>query len=218
MDRSDRRKALGTLAAVPLGMIGLAALSASGPAMGKTSMKPENDTAKRLDVIESRQQIGDVLNRYARGWDRLDEDALRSCFFADAQHQHGGFKGLSQDFITKALPSVAKVKGTSHRITNITIELAGDKAVSECYFASHHRRMNKAGTDEEDWFLSGRYLDRFERRDGVWKIAARRGLNEAERLEPRADVTLATAPADALGKRKPDDPLYALLADFHAGK
>ena len=157
-----------------------------------------------------------MLYRYARGWDRLDEAALRSCFFLDSTHQHGTFTGLSQDFITKAFPMVAKVKGTSHHMTNAMIDLVGDRAVAESYFAAHHRRMNKAGTDEEDYFLFGRYVDRFECRDGVWKIARRRGLNDMERIEPRADQTFASAPADSFSRRKPDDPLYAALAELHS--
>lgn len=206
-----RRGALGALLALPVG------IAAFGAQPAKAETKGASD-ADRIGVIESRQQITDVLNRYARGWDRLDEEALRSCFWPDAQHQHGSYKGLSQAFIDRAFPVVAKVKGTRHSISNIDIEITGDRAFSECYFAATHRRMNAEGTDEEDYFSSGRYLDRFERRGGVWKIAMRRGLNEFERIEPRADKSLANSPADQLGRRKPDDPYYAMLADFNAGK
>jgi hypothetical protein len=209
MNPTERRRALTSLLAVPAGLAAVAAVT------GAATAKDRKD--ERLALLEAKQEITEVLYRYARGWDRLDEEALRSCFFADAQHQHGGFKGLSQDFITKAFPMVAKVKSTTHAISNILIEVKGDKAVAECYFAAHHRRMNKEGTDEEDYFLSGRYLDRLEMRDGVWKIAARRGLNDLERVEPRADRTFAMAPADSFGKRKPEDPLYALLAELHGG-
>ncbi|MBP7336278.1 nuclear transport factor 2 family protein [Niveispirillum sp.] len=209
MNPTERRRALTSLLAVPAGMVAVATVAGAASARDKGT--------DRLALLEAKQEITEVLYRYARGWDRLDEETLRSCFFADAQHQHGGFKGLSQDFITKAFPMVAKVKSTTHAISNVLIEVKGDKAVAECYFAAHHRRMNKDGTDEEDYFLSGRYLDRFEKRDGVWKIAARRGLNDLERVEARADRTFATAAPDSFGKRKPEDPLYALLAELNGG-
>lgn len=209
MNPTERRRALTTMLAIPAGMVAVAAATGSAAAKDKA--------ADRLALLEAKQEITELLYRYARGWDRLDEELLRSCFTQDAQHQHGGFKGLSQDLITKAFPMIAKVKSTTHAISNILIEVKGDKAVSECYFAAHHRRLNKDGTDEEDYFLSGRYLDKLEKRDGVWKITARRGLNDLERVEPRADRTFATAAPDSFGKRKPEDPLYALLAELNGG-
>lgn len=210
MDTTLRRGALRSLFALPLS---LAAVGAAGrvQAAGGTTMQDQ------LATLAARQEIADVLNRYARGWDRLDEAALRSCFFDDATHQHGAFKGRSQDFITASLPVVARLKGCTHVISNVMVEVVGDRAVAECYFFSHHRRMNAAGTDEEDRFLQGRYLDRFERRGGAWRIAHRRGLHNWERVEARADQTLAAAPAEQLSQRKPDDPLYVMLAELRAG-
>lgn len=211
-DKKSRRRAIGALIGAPLAAGGAALIADTAAAA-----KPDHSAAlaARLDALEARQQIIDVLHRYARGWDRLDEDALRSCFFADAEHQHSSFKGRSQDFITRALPMVAKTRSTSHAISNVMIEIRGNAAVSECYFFAHHRRATAEGSDEEDYFLGGRYLDRFEKRDGLWKIAKRRGLNSLERVVPRADRTFATAAPDSFVKRKPDDPLYELLAELN---
>ena len=44
---------------------------------------------QRLDAAESRAAITEVLHLYARGWDRRDEDAVRSCFWPESQHRHG---------------------------------------------------------------------------------------------------------------------------------
>jgi hypothetical protein len=221
MSLNKRRQLIRALYAVPLGLLMLS--SKRSEAGDKTVDASQQNIlatllAKQAET-EARQQITDLLYRYARGWDRLDEEALRSCFFADSGHQHGAFKGKSHDFITAGMKGIrAKVKSTTHMIANPLIEIAGDKAFSECLFLAHHRRMNSEGTDEEDYFLKGRYLDRLERRNGEWKIAFRRGLHDFERVVPRADRTLANAPADQLSARKPDDPLYAMLADFHSGK
>lgn len=209
-----RRRTIGNLLGAPLvaTTIGLVSSSAAAARPNETAR-----LAARLDELEAHQQITDVLYRYARGWDRLDEEALRSCFFADAEHQHGGFKGRSQDFITRALPMVAKTRSTSHAISNVAIEIHGNAAVSECYFLAHHRRATADGSNEEDYFLGGRYVDRFEKRDGVWKIARRLGLNSLERVVPRADRSFATAAPDSFGQRKPEDPLYTLLAELRKG-
>jgi len=165
----------------------------------------------RLDELCDKQAITEVLYRYARGWDRYDEEALRACFFDDSVHAHGGFKGLSQDFVTNGLRSTKAVKSMTHMITNPMIELRGDKALSECSFFAHHRRDAADGSGEEDMFLKGRYLDIFERRDGIWKIASRTGLHDFERVVPPADQTLAGAAADTLGHKKPADPFYDML-------
>lgn len=165
----------------------------------------------RLDALCDKQDITEILYLYARGWDRYDEEALRACFFEDSVHAHGGFKGLSHDFVTNGLASTKAVKSMTHMITNPMIELRGDKALSECSFFAHHRRDAADGSGEEDMFLKGRYLDIFERRDGVWKIASRTGLHDFERVVPPADQTLAGAPADTLGHKKPTDPLYSLI-------
>ncbi|MBL4800454.1 MAG: nuclear transport factor 2 family protein [Emcibacter sp.] len=213
-----RRNALKALYAVPLalGVMSMKQNSAEAKPMAGRDKDILSNLMARQDAMEARQQIENILYLYARGWDRLDEEALRACFFEDSEHQHGSFKGKSHDLITGGLKYIgAKVTTTTHMITNPMIEISGDKAISECSFFAHHRRMNKAGTDEEDYFVKGRYLDHFKKRDGKWKISARRGLNDFERVVARADQTLASAPADQLGSRKPTDPLYEMLSQFH---
>lgn len=215
-DKTPRRSALRALLAVPLGLAGMAALSPT--ARGADSRKEmEKKHQQILDELVSRQQIIDVLYSYCRGFDRRDEDLLRSCFWPESTHQHGGFKGKSQDFLTAGLKATASLKGASHMIGNPLVVIQGDRALSECQFLSHHRRDKKTGDGEEYWYLKGRYLDRFERRDGAWKIAHRRGLHDwSQTLAPTDDFIYKAAP-EQLSARKPDDPLYAMLADFQAG-
>jgi len=207
---SSRRHAIAALLGVPLAAATLSAARAEPPHPADLAR-----LSARLDELEARQEITAVLYRYARGWDLLDEQMIRSCFFADAEHQHSSFKGRSHDFITRALPMVAGTRSTSHAISNVMIEISGNAAVSDCYFLAHHRRVNAEGSDEEDYFLGGRYLDRFEQRDGVWKIARRRGLNSLERIVPRADRSFASAAPESFSGRWPDDPLYAFLAELN---
>lgn len=165
-----------------------------------------------LSALAAKQEITEVLFRYCRGCDRADEAALRECFHPGSIHSHGGFQGLSTDFVDMAMRIVRPLKSSTHMLTNVMIELSGDRAVSECHFLAHHRRGKADGSGEEDMFLKGRYLDRFEKRDGVWKIVNRTGLHDFERVVEPADRTLASASAEQLGQKWPDDPLYAMLA------
>ena len=176
----------------------------------------EPPPAAALAALLAKQEITEVLFRYCRGCDRADEEALRSCFHPDSVHFHGGFEGRSADFIDFAMTIVRPLKSSTHMVTNVMIEVNGDRAVSECHFLAHHRRARSDGPGEEDMFLKGRYLDRFERRAGAWRIISRTGLHDFERILAPADRTLANAPAHQLGRKKPDDPLYAMLESLRA--
>ncbi len=138
--------------------------------------------------------------------------SIRSCFHSDARTRVGDFEGVSHQVIGDWITMVDPVKVMSHRINNPLIRLEGDRALVECHVFAHHRRPTPDGDGEEDMFLGGRYLDRFERRDGVWKIAYREHINDFERVMPPADVTLADSPPRMLGQRKPHDALYELLS------
>lgn len=169
---------------------------------------------KALSELLDKQQITEVLYRYARGWDRYDTDTLYACFHPDSTHQHAGFEGLSYDFIKMGLEMVEPVKSMTHLITNPLIMLKGDKALSECHFLAHHRRFKASGEGEEDMFLKGRYIDKLEKREGEWRIAHRTAVHDFERIVEPADQSLADAPGEQLGHRKPEDALYQFIENF----
>jgi hypothetical protein len=54
---------------------------------------PDHETDPVLQRLIDRQAIHDVLMRFSRGVDRLDEALLRSCFHSDSYDDHGHFKG-----------------------------------------------------------------------------------------------------------------------------
>lgn len=224
MNPNPKRSALRSLLALPLGLAGLAlarpagAATGSGAGAGKSPRGELERLAARQAVTEAREQISEVLYRYARGWDRQDEATIKDCFWPESTHQHGAFKGLSHDFTTASFKATRNVRIMSHMITNVSIEVVGPKAVSECYFFAFHRRPSKTGPGEIDWFLKGRYLDRFERRGDTWKIAHRRGLHDFSRTFDPADTSLDASPPDQLGQPKPADPLYAMLDELRAGR
>jgi hypothetical protein len=201
-----RRRSLWTMLAVP---VGLAAM-ASG---AKAASPRGGDMTARLDALESKDAIEAVLYDYARGNDRVDEVLLKGCFWPESKHHHGGFNGLSSDFIGFALKILGSVKYTAHHISNVAIEVKGDQAFSECYYAAHHRRDAKSGGGEEDAFFEGRYIDRFERRGGVWKIIQRRGLSDYSQVIPAA-TPFASWPAGQHSERFPSDDYYAMRKAF----
>jgi hypothetical protein len=212
---------LRSLAAFALGAGGLAAATprrAEAVTDAGGEEDPLQDLRRRQAVTDARQQIAEVLNRYARANDRVDEEMLLSCFWPDSTHQHGSFKGLSKDFAAFAIKVVGGLINCTHNITNVSIDVVDNHAVSECYFIARHRRKKKPGEGEEDFFLQGRYLDKFENRGGVWKIVHRRGVHDYARVFDPGSALLDSAPAEQLSQRKPNDPLYAMLAELHGQK
>lgn len=165
----------------------------------------------RVDEFASRAEITEVVIRYVRAIDRMDEAMLRSCFHPDSRHRHGAFDGLSGDFCSSAIEICRRVRATHHQLGPVSIELAGEVAFVETYYTSHHRFGEvppAGGQPHEDRIAGGRYVDRFERRDGTWKIAERVGVVEWIRYEPSSDRGFWDGPAEHRGRRDSADPVY----------
>jgi hypothetical protein len=173
-----------------------------------------NETA--LQVLLDKQSISEVLIRYARACDRADEQLLRSCFHPDSVHRHGRFNGTSADFVDFAMKIILGVKLEKHLMTNFLIEVDGDVAMSECHYTAYHRQPNKETGVDEDFFQGGRFIDRFERRNGEWRIASRIGLMDYERFEAVTERNIQKLPPSARSQRKPDDELYRLMPSLAA--
>jgi ketosteroid isomerase-like protein len=126
-------------------------------------------TETRLLELLDRQDISDCLHRYARGMDRFDKALLLSAYHSDAVDDHGSFVGSPAEFWDHFHARHSKHnRGHHHSLSNITVELSGDCAHSETYYL-----FESINADGSVTLHGGRYLDRFEKRGGDWKIAAR---------------------------------------------
>lgn len=178
--------------------------------------------ANRVDAASEQADLEEIrkkLHLYCRALDRMDEPLLRSVFHPDSQHAHGPYRGPSSDFCRYAMVIVRSLSGTSHHLSNITIDLSGRIAHTEAYFHAVHR-MDKGTAIEGYWSahqsdvdeiaeIGGRYLDRWEKRAGVWKIARRQGVHDWERWTP-TNIPAGSAPVAAvvLPSRSHADPVY----------
>lgn len=199
----------------------VATAMASGFTMSASSVqaadrKRKANVSKQLDQLMARWQIEEVLLDYARGNDLGDIAMMRSCFWPESLHKHGGFDGTSSRFIDFAAEILAKLVYCRHNITNVSVRLRGNRAFSECYYSAHHRRIDKAGTGEEDIFFEGRYLDIFERRNDIWKIIRRRGMSDWTSPATPAASPFASQPPGTYALRSKDDEYYRMLELFEA--
>jgi hypothetical protein len=169
-----------------------------------------------LRELLEKQAIVEVLYRYARACDRADESMLRSVFHPDATTRHGRFDGTAADFCTLAMKIVHANRREKHLISNVMIELDGDRAIAESHYVAYHRRVDRSTGAEEDFLSGGRFIDRFERRDGSWRVAARVGLVDFERFDPVTERTFSTLTSEQTGRHAPLDPLYVLMPSLRA--
>lgn len=150
--------------------------------------------ADKLDFAVSRIEILDCINRIARGVDRLDRDIFRTGYHPDAVLDFGSHIGNPEqhmDFFFELHANMQKAH--SHTICNHTCEIDGDTAHTETYFI--FASENVQGTPVT--IAGGRYVDRFERRDGRWAIAVRKCLTTWN-FTPDSAVSQQIAAAFAL--------------------
>lgn len=167
-----------------------------------------NHSASNRDDVKDQLAIQQVLYRYARGIDRCDETALKSVWWPLAQADYGEGNVDAIQWSAAVLPALSTMLRTQHFLGNMLIELAGDAATVETYCRAYHEIESEDGPIEME--VGGRYLDRFERRDGEWRIAHRRYVLDWNRNTPSTaqwDSDFYSALARH-GMRKPNDPLY----------
>jgi hypothetical protein len=152
------------------------------------------------DELLDRQQIIDCLVRYARGVDRADEELILSAFHEDAVDYHGDFVGSPHDFVAWLRKIAAVRLFGQHFLTNHSFEFDGDSAHVETYFLGPERDEGRLDVD----LVGGRYVDRFERREGVWKIARRVVVAEFRISAPAQEIPLRAR----IGKRSRSDISY----------
>jgi hypothetical protein len=168
----------------------------------------------RLRALEDRQAICDVIHRYCRSLDRLDRSLLSTAFFDDARLDYGPgiYRGTTAAFIPFALEFQGAMSHTQHKVTNLLIELHGDRAFCESYVSALHQH-ERNGT-ERDLIVDARFLDGFERRDNEWRIAMRVEVIEFAHERESTRGWFENGPVLNRGRHDMKDPLYQLRADW----
>ena len=159
-----------------------------------------------VEELLAKQEIQELSGTYMRGLDRLDPVLLRGVFHDDAETDYGFFQGGPDAFVAMAMGALREHAANHHMLGQINLRLEGEVAFGEVYFQAFHR-IASDGRDV-DLFISGRYVDRYERRGGAWKIAFRAEVNDWARTEPAADVYFQTNPRSLRGARAPEDLSY----------
>jgi hypothetical protein len=143
------------------------------------------DWQRAIEEVIIKQEIRDVMMRYARGVNRLDGELVKTCFHPDAIEQHGSYFGPTSEW-ADSLPDALRegFQFTFHLLGNSLIEIEGNRAAQETYFIGYHRFHPDERGEEKDVLFGGRYLGIHESRDGgPWLIVERSVVHDWSRVD-----------------------------------
>lgn len=125
-----------------------------------------------MSDLQDYHDVAAVLIRYATGIDRRDWALFGTVFAADCDLDYGEIGSwTTATAITEFMRLSHEAAGhTLHRISNVTIDVDGDRAVTRCYVdALIFAPDNSSGVN-----AIGFYDDDFVRTAAGWRIARRR--------------------------------------------
>lgn len=135
-----------------------------------------------LEGISTYEAIWENELRYTRGLDRHDLDLERPVFWPDAAISYGSLLNL-EDIDTWANVSHANNAAHQHHVTGLTLDVQGDVAHEEgdiLYSSDVVRDTSldvpgtatpgRAVAGSKATLGTGRYVNRYERRNGEWRM------------------------------------------------
>ena len=130
-----------------------------------------------IETLLAEQAIRKAVTYYSRGCDRCDLDIFKQAFHNDAEVKYGTYDGHYEKFCEDIVAGNLTLKDTSHTIINesYNIDIENNKATGEIYV------LALWASDGFNYTCSGRYIDRYESRDGDWRISFRQYLYDWSR-------------------------------------
>ncbi len=163
-------------------------------------------TDSAVKALLDKQAITELSYLYSRACDRLDRDLLTSVYWPDGSDDHGIFKGDAPAYIDWVMVFLSGWISTHHDNTNILIDLDGNRATGEVHWTGYYRY--EIDGVAHDHLAVGRYIDRYECRDGEWRILHRTCLSDWSRLAPTNLPLPDPAQNRLAGRRGQDDLVY----------
>jgi short-subunit dehydrogenase len=167
--------------------------------LGRTGMPVPPGIVPADDVAE--MALACLSQGPVQNWGQKDDEVGFAPAYGKEIYRGSG-KGVIDWICTQHLQGLYH----SHQVSNVLIELAGDRAGSESYVTASLRMMQ--GERLMQVTVWGRYVDRWSRRAGRW------GLDERVFLRDFDEIREVTAMARYdTARRDRTDPSYAILGD-----
>jgi hypothetical protein len=146
---------------------------------------------------------------YARAADRADADLMASLFHEDATVVTGAFNCSGPEYAGKVTEFIRQnLTRCFHSVANEWFDVRGAQAVGESYVLA---AVTAGGIDT---LTGGRYIDAYERRDGVWKIKHRVFVQDFSNAQPTSyEASGMYAALTTRGSFGAQDPVYAFWKD-----
>lgn len=142
------------------------------------------------ELLMAEREIRRRLLDYCRGIDTCDAALTASAYHPDATDDHGSFTGNGHEFAAYAADALRSRYGaTQHSTGDPAIDFV-DETTADVVTYVEARHL---GRDDDGHFLEtfgGEYRDRFEYRDGAWRIADRVVVHAWDKTE-RVDLAFA---------------------------
>jgi hypothetical protein len=181
-----------------------------------------------LQALVDKQAIYDVVLRGCRGADRFDLDTITSVFHEGGlMHNVAGFNGTCEDlraFLAPIRESFTGGPATYHMLGNHHVEIDGDRAVAESYVMVHHWGPSTSDNPDgetaaqafadNNYTAGTRYIDKFERRSGEWRIVERWAMRDWTWAHRGRGAISPGAGDGPPGKLSPDDMIYSITQEW----
>jgi hypothetical protein len=177
---------------------------------GMTTLQPR---ALPMDEALAHLELQRLAWTYCHAVDRGDLVLLRSLYHDDAVDDHGGmFTGSADEYVAWLAKVLASVDVLRHTIDSMLFLVDGDRAQGELVNTAYHR------TGDDEVVVGGRYLDTYERRDGVWRILHRSLATDFVEQRKASDAGGFVGRGVEGGRKDESDPVYQRLDLFAAAR
>lgn len=140
-----------------------------------------------LQEMLDEHQLSRLVHAYCRAVDRGDLDLVRSLYHRDAVDSHGAFSGGSVDeFVGRLAAARPHLRSMQHHVTTVNFAVNGTVAEGEIYTIATHTLIS--GTRDVDVTVGGRYLDKYEKRNGTWGFVERAIVTDWARVDDPSPV------------------------------
>ncbi len=129
-----------------------------------------------------RRQIRDLLENWVVWRDAGHWDRFRQVWHPDGRMMATWFQGSAEEFIRVSQEGWARGVSILHFLGGISIEVVGDRAISQTKMTISQRGDVEGVTC--DVVCTGRFYDFLEKRNERWGIVLRQPIYEKDRLDP----------------------------------
>jgi len=134
--------------------------------------------------LQDQLAIAALMQNWALARDTGDWDKLRATAHPGAAMTTTWFDGGFDDFVEACQASWRKGSRSQHFLGGTTAEIRGGRAIAQTRMSINVR--SQLDGVEVDTVCHGRFFDRVEKREGVWRLFRRSVIYEKDRIDPVA--------------------------------